>query len=70
MIVSSPALAENVAVIAERDMEPSNSWQVHLDEKGKLYWVSTEGTVTRQPAQNGWQRFQMWIFGIAPEGQM
>jgi putative cardiolipin synthase len=70
MIVSSPELAEKLAVIAERDMEPSNSWQVHLDEKGNLYWVSSEGTVTRQPAQNGWQRFQMWIFGIAPEGQM
>jgi putative cardiolipin synthase len=70
MIVSSTGLAEKVAAIAERDMGPANSWQVHLDEHGKLYWVSSEGTVHRQPAQNTWQRIQMWFFGILPEGQL
>jgi putative cardiolipin synthase len=70
MIVSSPELAEEVAAIAERDMEPSNSWHVQLDENGKLFWESSEGIVERQPAQNSWQRVQMWFFGIAPEGQL
>jgi len=70
MIVTSPGLAEEVAQIAERDMDPSNSWQVHMDDGGNLYWESSEGIVKRQPAQNWWQRFQMWIFGIAPEGQL
>jgi putative cardiolipin synthase len=70
MIVTSPGLAEEVAGIAERDIEPANSWQVHLDEHGKLYWESSAGIVTRQPAQSGWQRFQAWLFRIAPEGQL
>jgi putative cardiolipin synthase len=70
MIVTSPDLAEEVARIAERDMEPANSWQVHLNEQGELYWESAEGIVKKQPAQNGWQRIQMWFFGIAPEGQL
>ncbi len=70
MIVSSPGLAREIAEIAERDMDPENSWRVHIDEEGKLYWESSEGIVMKQPAQNSWQRFQMWIFGVAPEGQL
>ena len=70
MIVTSPALAEEVAAIAERDMAPANSWRVRLDENGKLLWESAEGTVTRQPAQSGWQRVQAWLFKIVPEGQL
>ena len=70
MIVSSTGLAEEVAAIAERDMGPSNSWRVRLDQDGKLYWESTEGIVKRQPAQSSWQRIQMWFFGIAPEDQL
>jgi len=70
MIVTNPALAEEVVAIAERDMAPANSWQVRLDENGKLLWESAEGTVTRQPAQSGWQRVQAWFFKIVPEGQL
>ena len=70
MVVSSSGLAEEIAAIAERDMDPSNSWRVQLDEDGELYWESTEGIVKKQPAENSWQRIQMWFFGIAPEGQL
>ncbi len=70
LVISSPGLAAEVADIAERDMDPANSWRVHIDEDGGLCWESTEGIVKRQPAQNGWQRFQMWVFGIVPEGQL
>jgi putative cardiolipin synthase len=70
MIVDSPGLAAEVAAIAERDMDPANSWRVHLDETGELYWESTDGIVKKQPAQNSWQRFQLWVFGIVPEGQL
>ena len=70
MIVASPGLGEEVAAIAERDMAPGNSWRVQLDENGKLIWESVEGIVTRQPAQNDWQRFQAWVFGVLPEDQL
>ena len=51
-------------------MAPANSWQVRLDENGKLLWESDAGVVTRQPAQSWWQRMQAWFFKIAPEGQL
>jgi len=70
MIVTSSALAEEVAAIAERDMSPVNSWSVRLDEDGDLLWESAEETVTRQPAQSGWQRVQAWFFKIVPESQL
>jgi putative cardiolipin synthase len=70
MIITSRGLAEEVAETSERDMGPANSWQVHLDQDGELYWNSMEGIVKRQPAQNSWQRIQMWFFGVAPEGQL
>ena len=70
MVVTSPGLAEEVAAIAERDMAPTNSWRVLLDENGELFWESVEGIVKKQPAQSSWQRIQMWFFGIAPEGQL
>jgi len=70
MIVTSPALAEEVAAIAERDMFPANSWRVLMDENGKLSWESDAGVVTRQPAQSSWQRVQAWFFKIVPEGQL
>jgi putative cardiolipin synthase len=70
IIVTSPALAEEVTAIAERDMAPANSWRVRLDGNGKLLWESDAGVVTRQPAQSAWQRVQAWFFKIAPEGQL
>jgi len=70
MIVSSPGLSSEVATLIERDMEPTNSWRVGLDADGDLVWVSSAGTVTKQPARNGWQRFEAWIMGIVPESQL
>jgi cardiolipin synthase C len=70
IIVSSPQFADEVAAIAERDMAPSNSWRVRMDDNGDLSWESEAGVVTRQPANGGWQRFQAWIFKVLPEGQL
>ncbi len=70
MIVSSPGLAEEVATLIERDMQPTNSWRVGLDADGDLVWVSSAGTVTKQPARSGWQRFEAWFMGLVPESQL
>ena len=70
IIVHSKGLAQELVEIAERDMSPFNSWRVRLDDKGKLYWESSEKIVHRSPALSGWQRVQEWFFGIAPEGQL
>ena len=39
-------------------MQPENSWQVRLDQDSELIWMSGEETLTKQPAQSCWQRFQ------------
>ncbi|MBW1842387.1 MAG: hypothetical protein JRF27_03315 [Deltaproteobacteria bacterium] len=47
-------------------LSPENSWQVPLDDKGQLSWVSSAGTIETEPARNSWQRFQAGFFGLLP----
>jgi len=65
--IDSPELAEALASLIERDLEPGNSWQVELNDDGHLRWVCDTGTVTRQPARNFWQRVEDVFFGIFPK---
>jgi putative cardiolipin synthase len=67
--VDSPALAEDMIRIIERDMLPENSWRVLLDEDGGLYWVNNEETVTQQPARDGMQRVMNVLLKIVPKEQ-
>jgi putative cardiolipin synthase len=67
--VHSPGLAGDLARVMDRDMLPENAWQVHLDEKGKPYWVNSDQTVYKQPARNGSQRVMDKIFKVIPKEQ-
>jgi hypothetical protein len=67
--VHSPGLAEDLARVMDRDMLPENAWQVHLDEKGKPYWVNSDVTVYKQPARSGSQRVMDKIFKVIPKEQ-
>jgi len=67
VVISSPELAEELARIIERDMDPANSWQVARDDDGKLYWANASERVKRQPARNWWQRVEDWFFRIFPK---
>jgi putative cardiolipin synthase len=64
MIVDSAKLAEAVAAEFEEEMKPENSWQVLLDDNGRLYWKSGDTIIRKEPARNAWQRFQAWFFGL------
>ncbi len=68
-LVHSPGLAEDLARLMERDMLPENAWQVHLDDKGKPYWVNSDETVYKQPARSGSQRVMDKIFKVIPKEQ-
>ncbi len=70
LTIDSPALAKDLARLAERDMSPDNAWQVSLDNQGRLIWTSADETVTRQPARNTWQRFMDKLFRLLPRSQM
>jgi putative cardiolipin synthase len=67
ILIDSPELGEELAQKIEYLMQPENSWQVKLDEDGKIIWVSHDGTLTRQPAQSSWQRVQDAFFKIFPK---
>ena len=48
-------------------MLPPNSWEVVLDDSGKLRWVAGEEVLTRQPARSWWQRVQDVFFMLFPK---
>jgi len=66
VVIDSPGLGEQLARLIERDMEPENSWEVQLVDGNKLRWVSSDATVTRQPARNWWQRVEDVFFMLFP----
>jgi len=67
MIIDSQELAHVLADAIDRDMLPSNSWQVALDDDGRLTWINDVEQVGRQPARNWWQRVQDWFFRAFPK---
>lgn len=70
IIIDSISLGSEMIRLAERDMAPENAWQVILDEKGDLFWVNSDETVTHQPARNFWQRIMDGVFKILPKSQL
>jgi len=70
IIIDSPKLGREMLRLAERDMSPQNAWQVQLGDEGKLVWVNSDETVTRQPARNAWQRFMDMVFMVLPKTQL
>ena len=67
--VHSPGLAEELAQVMERDMQPENAWQVFLDERGKPYWVNSDTRTDKQPARGFSQRVMDKIFKVVPKEQ-
>ena len=64
LIVDSTKLAEAVAQEFNEELKPENSWQVKLDDKGRLFWKAGDTIIRRDPARSFWQRFQSWFFGL------
>lgn len=67
VFIDSPALAEALAKLIERDVQPANSWRVELTDDGGLRWVNDQETVTIQPARDFWQRVQDVLFMAFPK---
>ena len=66
VVVESRDLADALAQNIERDLLPTNSWHVELDQSGKLRWTNDRESVTRQPARSWWQRVEDVIFMAFP----
>jgi len=66
LMIDSPELARGILAAFAPDFLPENSWQVTLDEQGKLLWQSGDEVLTRQPAGSIWKRLGDTFFGLLP----
>jgi len=66
VLIDCPELAEELAQVAQELMQPENSWQVRINDEGKIIWQSDEDIRTRQPAQSFWQRVMDVFFKLFP----
>jgi putative cardiolipin synthase len=66
-IIDSKSLAEELAQAILLDTSAANSWEVSLNEKDQIIWSNDVESVSRQPARNGWQRFQDLLFMLFPK---
>jgi putative cardiolipin synthase len=70
LIVHSPELAQRVARDIRENMQPENSWQVLIDDAGRLEWHARTGgqdsVETHEPMTGIWKRFRTRIFSLYP----
>ncbi|MEP5763329.1 MAG: phospholipase D family protein [Halieaceae bacterium] len=69
ILVHSPEFGEQVAEVMRRAMAADNAWQLQMNDTGELSWESADGTLTSQPSQSFWRRFQNGIFSLFPVEQ-
>ncbi len=69
IILHDPALATAIAESIDASI-PTRAYEVKLDERGKLYWVTYEDgeeiVFTKEPESTAWQRFKVKLYGILP----
>jgi putative cardiolipin synthase len=65
-LIESEALNAEVRKAVTPDFSNANSWQLQLDEQGKVVWVSHDVTLTEQPAGSLLQRIEDWFFSHLP----
>ncbi|RZB33857.1 MAG: hypothetical protein SRB2_03250 [Desulfobacteraceae bacterium Eth-SRB2] len=58
LLFQSPELAARVEYAFGLNLHLENSWQIKLNEKGKVFWESSAGVVKHQPARSLWQRIE------------
>jgi putative cardiolipin synthase len=66
LLIESAALNTAVRKAVTPDFSKSNSWQLEMDEQGKVVWVSHDVTLTEQPAESEMQRIEDWFFSVLP----
>jgi putative cardiolipin synthase len=68
-IIDSAGLAASLREIILRDMRGENSWQVTLNEKGKLEWVNSDTTSSSQPSRGFMQNVMNVVLKVVPKEQ-
>ena len=66
-VIDSEGLAKELAEVILRDMAPTNSWEVSLDDAGKLLWQNDVEVTRTQPARDSFQPIADWFFMLFPK---
>jgi len=64
--IDSEELTRRLSALIERDISADAAWRVYQDERGRLRWVSSAGTVTKQPALGFLQRATAFFINLLP----
>lgn len=67
VIIDSPELAQQLALILERDMSLENSWRIEVNANDQVVWVSADSQSTEEPARDFGQRVQNELFKFLPD---
>ena len=65
VILKSSSLVDELSAEFSRLISGENAWRVVETDAG-LQWHSAAGTLDRQPAKSGWQRFKSWFWSFLP----
>jgi putative cardiolipin synthase len=66
LLVTDAGLAQRVLELTAPDFERTNSWELSLDETGRLIWIGHDTVRDREPARSGFQRLEEWLFAHLP----
>jgi len=68
-VIESQALAQDIERIFATRV-PNNGYEVHLSDKGQLYWIAHDGDRTvrydTEPGTNFWLRTFVWFLSFLP----
>jgi len=65
VLLRSQSLASELRDYFGELTSPDNAWRVE-EQGGRVIWRSSAGTMDRQPAKSGWQRFRSWLMMLLP----
>lgn len=66
LLIESPTLNAELRDAIDPDFERANAWQLQLDERGDIDWVSDTQVLEEQPAASTMQRIEDWFFAHLP----
>ncbi len=64
--IEGEEFARGLSDLIERDISPDAAWRVYQDERGRLRWDSSAGTVKKQPALGFLQRVTAFFINWLP----
>jgi putative cardiolipin synthase len=66
MVIDCAPLAEELATLIERAIQPGNAWRVVVDKDGEVMWSAGKELRREAPAREGSQRAEELIHRLFP----